>query len=473
MAFGDTVTRTFALHSCSIPLVMLHLDKQFFQILHEQIEAGRDRDLIARLGELRAADIAEVLNNLRIDDSNYLYRLLENEFKADVLMELDDEKRSELLSGMTAGEIAEEILENLDSDDAADVMSELPESKAEEVIQMLEDNDQASDIRDLLNYEEGTAGAMMAKELVKVQAEWTVNRAIREIRRQAEELEQVYTVYVVDPLGKLTGRLSLKHLLLNAESTRTQIQEIQETEDIITIGVFESSEKATKLMERYDLVALPVVNLEHELVGRITIDDAVDVMLEDAERDYQLASGISEDVESRDSVLTLTRARLPWLLIGMVGGIGGAYVIGAFDIQKNAEMALFIPLIAAMGGNVGVQSAAIVVQDLASSNMGTQNMFSRLYKELGVGIINGLICGLLILVSSILLGFGTALSITVSISLICVIIFAALFGTFVPLMLNRYRIDPALATGPFITTVNDIIGLMIYFAVGTLIVGMI
>lgn len=452
---------------------MLHLDKQFFQILHEQIEAGRDRDLIAQLGELRAADIAEVLENLRIDDANYLYRLLENDIKADVLMELDEEKRTELLSGMTAGEIAEEVLENLDSDDAADVMSELPKSKAEEVIQLLDDIEQASDIRDLLNYEEGTAGAMMAKELVKVQAEWTVNRAIREIRRQAEELEQVYTVYVVDPLGKLTGRLSLKHLLLNAESTRTKIEEIQETEDIITIGDLESSEKATKLMERYDLVALPVVNHEHELVGRITIDDAVDVMLEDAERDYQLASGISEDVESRDSVLTLTRARLPWLLIGLVGGIGGAYVIGAFDIQKNAEMALFIPLIAAMGGNVGVQSAAIVVQGLASSNMGTQNMVSRLYKELGVGIINGLICGLLILGSSFLLGFGTALSITVSVSLIFVIIFAALFGTFVPLMLNRYRIDPALATGPFITTVNDIIGLMIYFAVGTLIVGMI
>ena len=452
---------------------MLHLDKQFFQILHEQIEAGRDRDLIAQLGELRATDIAEVVENLRIDDANYLYRLLENDIKADVLMELDEEKRTELLSGMTAGEIAEEVLENLDSDDAADVMSELPESKAEEVIQLLDDIEQASDIRDLLNYEEGTAGAMMAKELVKVQAEWTVNRAIREIRRQAEELEQVYTVYVVDPLGKLTGRLSLKHLLLNAESTRTKIQEIQETEDIITIGDLESSEKATKLMERYDLVALPVVNHEHELVGRITIDDAVDVMLEDAERDYQLASGISEDVESRDSVLTLTRARLPWLLIGLVGGIGGAYVIGAFDIQKNAEMALFIPLIAAMGGNVGVQSAAIVVQGLASSNMGTQNMVSRLYKELGVGIINGLICGLLILGSSFLLGFGTALSITVSVSLIFVIIFAALFGTFVPLMLNRYRIDPALATGPFITTVNDIIGLMIYFAVGTLIVGMI
>lgn len=452
---------------------MLHLDKQFFQILHEQIEAGLDRDLLAQLVDFRAADIAEVIENLRVEDAHYLYRLLENELKADVLIALDEENRHELLSGMTAGEIAEEVLENLDSDDAADIMSELPESKAEEVIQMLEDNKQASDIRDLLNYEEGTAGAMMAKELVKVQAEWTVNRAIREIRRQAEELEQVYTIYVVDPEGRLTGRLSLKHLLLNAESTRTKINEIQETADIITIQVHESSEKATKLMERYDLVALPVVNHEHELIGRITIDDAVDAMIEDAERDYQLASGISEDVESRDNVWTLTRARLPWLLIGLVGGIGGAYVIGAFDIQKNAEMALFIPLIAAMGGNVGVQSAAIVVQGLASSNMGTQNMLSRLSKELGVGIINGLICGLLILASSLLLGFGTSLSITVSLSLICVIIFAALFGTFVPLMLNRYKIDPALATGPFITTVNDIIGLMIYFAVGTLIVGMI
>lgn len=452
---------------------MLHLNKHFFQILHEQIEAGLDRDLLTQFGEFRAADIAEVLENLRIEDANYVYRLLENELKADVLVELDEEKRAELLSSMTAGEIAEEVLENLDSDDAADVMSELPESKAEEVIQMLEDNEQASDIRDLLNYEEGTAGAMMAKELVKVQAEWTVNRAIREIRRQAEELEQVYTVYVVDPDDKLTGRLSLKHLLLSAESTRTKINEIQETKDIITITVNESSEKATKLMERYDLVALPVVSENNQLIGRITIDDAVDAMIEDAERDYQLASGISEDVESRDSVWTLTRARLPWLLIGLVGGIGGAYVIGAFDIQKNAEMALFIPLIAAMGGNVGVQSAAIVVQGLASSNMGTQNMFSRLSKELGVGLINGFICGLLILSASLLLGFGTSLSITVSVSLICVIIFAALFGTFVPLMLDRYKIDPALATGPFITTVNDIIGLMIYFAVGTLIVGMI
>jgi magnesium transporter len=314
---------------------------------------------------------------------------------------------------------------------------------------------------------------MMAKELVKVQGEWSVTRAIREIRRQAEELHQVYTVYVVDEEDRLTGRLSMKHLLLGAESTRSKIRELQKEDGIVTIRALASSEKATMLMERYDLVALPVVDEEQKLVGRITIDDAVDSIIEDAERDYQLASGISEDVESSDDVITLTRARLPWLLIGLVGGIGGAYVIGWFDIKENAEMALFIPLIAAMGGNVGVQSAAIVVQGLASSHINTNNLLRRLSKELGVGILNGLICGALILGVTLLLNFGTALSITVSLALLCVIVFAALFGTFVPLMLHRYKIDPALATGPFITTVNDIIGLMIYFATGSLISSMI
>lgn len=450
---------------------MLHLDKEFLQNLTDRIEAGQDSDLRIVLKELHATDIAEIFERSRIENANYLFRLLENDVKADVLIELDEEQRAQLLSGMTAEEIAEEVLENLDSDDAADVMSELPETKAEEVIGLLDDMEQASDIRDLLTYEEGTAGAMMAKELVKVQADWTVTRAIREIRRQAEELHQVYTVYVVDKEDRLTGRLSLKHLLLGAESTRSKIFELQKEEGIISVLARESSEKATKLMERYDLVALPVVDEQNRLVGRITIDDAVDVIIEDAERDYQLASGISEDVESSDDVFTLTRARLPWLLIGLVGGLGGAYVIGAFNIHENAQMALFIPLIAAMGGNVGVQSAAIVVQGLASSHFASNNILGRLSKELGVGIINGLICGLLILGSSMILGFGTSLSITVSIALICVIVFAALFGTFVPLMLDRYDIDPALATGPFITTVNDIIGLMIYFAVGTIVSG--
>ncbi len=450
---------------------MLKLTKEYLQELNERIDAGKDSELRLSLEELHTTDIAEVIDRLSFDHASYIFRLLDNEAKANVLIELDEEQRSDLLNAMTAEEIAEEVLENLDSDDAADVMGELPETKAEEVIDLLEDVEQASDIRDLLNYEEGTAGALMAKELVKVHGEWTVTRAIREIRRQADELHQVYTVYVVDAEDRLTGRLSLKHLLLAAESTRSRISELQSKSDIVTILAEEPEEKATKLMERYDLVALPVVDEDGRLLGRITIDDAVDAIIEDAERDYQLASGISEDVESSDSVWTLTRARLPWLLIGLVGGLGGAYVIGAFDIHENMEMALFIPLIAAMGGNVGVQSAAIVVQGLAASNIVTSNIFSRLSKELGVGMINGVICAILILGSSMVLGFGTSLSLTVSIALLCVIVFAALFGTFVPLMLNHYKIDPALATGPFITTVNDIIGLMIYFAVGSMVAG--
>jgi magnesium transporter len=446
---------------------MLHTDKAYIRELSARIEAGRDTELRALLADLHATDVAEVFDLVRQEEAEYLFRLLEAETKSDVLIELETDVREELLSTLTAAEIASEVLDGLDSDDAADVMADLPEEKAEEVIRLIEDDEQASDIRDLLNYPEGTAGSLMAKELVKVQRGWTVNRAIREIRRQAAELDHVYTIYVVDDENRLTGRLSLKHLLLSAATTRTKIEELQEDDDIVSIGANEDGERAVKLMERYDLVALPVVDNDARLVGRITIDDAVDVIIEESERDYQLASGISEDVESRDSVWTLTRARLPWLLIGLGGGIGGAYVIGAFELERNPGMALFIPLIAAMGGNVGVQSAAIVVQGLASSTIETSDLFSRLSKELGVGLINGLICSALILGSGVLLGFGTVLSITVSLALLCVIIFAALFGTFVPLMLDRYKIDPALATGPFITTANDIIGLIIYFSVGS------
>ena len=446
---------------------MLHTDKAYIRELRARIESGRDSELQAMLSELQPTDVAEVFDMVRPDEAEYLFRLLNNEGKSDVLIELETDVREDLLSNLTAAEIAGDVLEGLDSDDAADVMAGLPEEKAEEVIRLIEDDEQASDIRDLLNYAEGTAGALMAKELVKVFRDWTVNRAIREIRRQAAELDNVYTIYVVDDEDRLTGRLSLKHLLLSASTTRTKIEELQDQEDIISIEAHEDGEKAVKLMERYDLVALPVLDPLGRLVGRITIDDAVDVIIEESERDYQLASGISEDVESRDSVWTLTRARLPWLLIGLGGGIGGAYVIGAFELERNPGMALFIPLIAAMGGNVGVQSAAIVVQGLASSAISAGDVLGRLSKELGVGLLNGIICSILILGASMTLGFGTPLSITVSIALLCVIVFAALFGTFVPLMLHRYKIDPALATGPFITTANDIIGLIIYFAVGS------
>jgi magnesium transporter len=450
---------------------MLEVNKSFIKTVRDQIDEGQDSQLSTVLADLHHADVAEVMNSLRTEEASYLFRLVESEAKAEIITNLTDELRHDLLEAMTAAEIADEVIKGLQSDDAADMMAELHAGKIEEVMKLVDDAEQASDIRDLLGYAEGTAGAIMAKELVQVQGSWSVGHAIREIRKQAEDLDHVYTIYVTDEWGMLTGRLSLKRLLLDAPSTRSLIEDLKHADDIIQIGADEDEDRAVKLMERYDLVALPVVDGENRLIGRITIDDAVDVIIEDAERDYQLASGISEDVESRDNVWTITRARLPWLLIGLVGGIGGAYVIGAFDMEQNPGMVLFIPLIAAMGGNVGVQSAAIVVQSLASQGIATIDLFTRLSKELVVGLINGIICACIILGTSLVLGFGLALSITVSIALLCVIVFAALFGAFVPLMLDKRNIDPALATGPFITTANDIIGLMIYFAVGSAIAG--
>ena len=448
---------------------MLELTKDFLDQLQSNIEEGRDVEIAATVGGLHPKDVADIFDALKREEILYVYRLLESELKSEVIAELEEDVREELLSSLSSKEIAEDVIEGLDSDDAADALADLPEAKLEEAMRMVDDQEAASEVRELLSYQDGTAGALMAVELVKVEEDWTVARAIREIRAQASDVENIYTIYVVDDQGTLNGRLSLKSLLLNASSARSVLKDLKDDDELVAIEAHESEEVVIKLMERYDLVALPVVDSQGKLLGRITIDDAVDVIIEDAERDYQLASGISEDVEGKDSVWALTRARLPWLLIGLGGGIGGAYVIGAFDIENNPELALFIPLIAAMGGNVGVQSSAIVVQGLASANVNMGNLATRLLKELSVGLVNGLICSAIIFLASVLLGFGWTLSTTVSASLLCVIVFAALFGAFVPLMLDKRNIDPALATGPFITTANDIMGLIIYFSLGSLI----
>lgn len=449
--------------------MQFELNNEFMTLLREHLADGRDSDVLGMIGELHPADLADILDEVKRDESAYLFKLIDKDKVSDVLIEMEEDAREELLSTYTSKEIAEELVGDLDSDDATDLIQELPDQKKQEVIAQLEDEDQASDILDLLAYEEGTAGGLMAKELVKVNQNWTIATAIREMRRQAEDIDNVYTIYVVDDHDVLLGRLSLKRLLLSSPSTRSYIRDIYLQQELHAVTPDLSGEKVASVMEKYDLVTVPVVNQGGMLLGRITIDDVVDVLREEAERDYQLASGISEDVESRDSVWTLTRARLPWLLIGMAGGILGATVIGAFDIEKNIEMALFIPLIAAMGGNVGVQSAAIVVQGLANQSLRNEGLGAKLAKELSVGMVNGIICSAIIFISSMLLNFGLALSITVCISLFAVIVFAALFGTFVPLALDKYKIDPALATGPFITTANDIIGLIIYFLVGGII----
>ena len=442
------------------------LSKDFIGEINKRIENKDRKSIIAMITDCHPADIAEIIDELEFENACFLFELLEDNIAADVLVELEDDLREELLKIHSPKEIAEEFVDNMDSDDAADIISELPENKKQEVLSHLEDQDLASDIVDLLNYDEDTAGGLMAKELIKVNSNWSVMRCVKEMRRQAEDVELVYTIYVVDDNNVLLGTLSLKRLLLT--DSKAIISNIMK-EDIIKVSATMNQEEVANTMNKYDLIVLPVVNDLNQLMGRITADDVMDIMKEEAEKDYQMASGISEDVESRDTVWEITRARLPWLLIGMIGGLFGAKVIGIFDIEKNYQMAFFIPLIAAMGGNVGVQSAAIVVQSLAGGTNTLGNISQRLIKELGVALVNGIICSSIILLAAYLLGYSLLLSITVSIALLSVIIFAALFGTFIPLILDKYKIDPALATGPFITTINDVLGLFIYFLIGQLI----
>ena len=441
------------------------LTKEFLQEIIDKIDRQEFELIKTELSELHNVDIAELIEELDEEYGKILFELFEDETSAEILVELDEESREAVLEDLSSQEIAEDLIENLDSDDAADIIADLPSEKKVEVLSHIEDIEHASDIVDLLSYPENTAGGLMAKELIKVNEKWAVLRCVREMRKQAEEVDKVYTIYVVDDDDVLLGTLSLKKLLLSPE--KTFIKNIY-NEKVFSVKANSDDEEVANIMEKYDLVVLPVVDDLNRLIGRITIDDVVDVMKEEAMEDYNKASGISEQVDASDNILTLTRARLPWLLIGLMGGIMGAEVIGIFDIENNIELAFFTPLIAAMGGNVGVQSAAIIVQGLASNNLGMDSLAQRLMKELGVALLNGIICSGLIMIITSLIGYPNSISFTVSISLMAVIIFAALFGTFIPLVLDKYKIDPALATGPFITTVNDVLGLFIYFMIGKL-----
>lgn len=441
------------------------LTKEFLQEIIDKIDRQEFELIKTELSELHNVDIAELIEELDEEYGKILFELFEDETSAEILVELDEESREVVLEDLSSQEIAEDLIDNLESDDAADIIADLPSEKKVEVLSHIEDIEHASDIVDLLSYPENTAGGLMAKELIKVNEKWAVLRCVREMRKQAEEVDKVYTIYVVDDYDVLLGTLSLKKLLLSTE--KTFIKNIY-NEKVFSVKANSDDEEVANIMEKYDLIVLPVVDDHNRLIGRITIDDVVDVMKEEAMEDYNKASGISEQVVASDNILTLTRARLPWLLIGLMGGIMGAEVIGIFDIKNNIELAFFTPLIAAMGGNVGVQSAAIIVQGLASKNLGMDSLAQRLIKEFGVALLNGIICSGLIMIITSLIGYPNSISFTVSISLMAVVIFAALFGTFIPLVLDKYNIDPALATGPFITTVNDILGLFIYFMIGKL-----
>ncbi|MEM7161921.1 MAG: magnesium transporter [Bacteroidota bacterium] len=445
----------------------LELGKELIDQFKEAVDQQNDQWLENTIALLHPADIAEVLDKVNMQEATYIYSHVHEDLSAEVLLEIDEDTRERFLENLSSKEIAEQIIDNIESDDAADVLGELPEEQQEEIISLLEDEEQASDIVQLLNYDEDSAGGLMAKELVKVNVHWTVAQGIIEMRKQASEIEKIYTIYVVDDKDKLLGRLSLKRLLFSSSSAKSTIEELYTADELITVTPDTDDEETAQIMKKYDLIVLPVVSEQGVLLGRITIDDVVDVIQEEAEKDYQMASGISESVESDDSVWLLTRARFPWLLIGLLGGILVAQVIGRFEDQlsKYTELALFIPLIAAMAGNVGVQSSAIIVQGLANQSLYSKSIFSRLKKEFAVALLNGAVLSIILFGITVLVnrGEGFALANTVSLSLFIVIIFAGLFGTFTPLILNKAKIDPALATGPFITTMNDIFGLIIYF----------
>ena len=425
-----------------------------------------EKDLIKLLeiiNNLHHADVAEILEKTNIENAKFIYNNIQQGKNALVLIEIDNDLRKSILLSLSAKDIADKIIIHLESDDAVNIINELSNNKKYLVLSKIKNKDLAYDISDLLNYEQNTAGSLMAKELIKVNQNWNTLKCLKEMRKQADGIKQVHTIYVVNDNNKLIGLLSLRKLLLT--SNDISIKEIVK-KNIISVSAYERKENIANIMNKYDLVVIPVVDKHNKLIGRITIDDVLSVVKEEAEKDYQLASGISEDVEINDNILDITRARLPWLIIGMFGGILSAKIIGIFDLENNFELTFFIPLIAAMGGNVGIQSSAIVVQSIANRSFGTESILEKLFKELRVALLNGLICSLIILLSTYLLGYNPALSATVSISLLSVIIFAALFGAFIPLSLKKIKIDPALATGPFITTINDVLGLLIYFMFG-------
>lgn len=444
------------------------LSNTYIEQIEQLVEAKSNHRLLTLLKDVHYADIAELIEALHLDEATYLIKLLDSDKTSDVLAELDEDLSEQILKAFSPKEIAGEIIE-LDTDDAADIVAKLPDKRKEEVIAQIEDQKHAEAIVELLRYDENSAGGLMAKELVRVNENWNVLKCVREMRAQAENVTRVHSIYVVDDNDMLKGRLSLKNLL--STSTRTHIKDVY-IPKVDYVSVNDKAEDVAKIMAKYDLEAIPVIDELGRLVGRITIDDIVDVIKEEAEKDYQLAAGITQEVEADDSIWELTRARLPWLVLGLLGGLGSVFIMEGFEeaLSKYKELFFFTPLIAAMAGNVGVQSSAIIVQGLANDAV-KGSLLSRLIKEISLSLINGIALSLLVIIFGYFTALDQLFSLTIALSMLCVIIVAALIGTFIPILLHKRGIDPAIATGPFITTSNDIFGIFLFFYIAKSILG--
>lgn len=445
---------------------MEKFSEEYIKEIQQVIDDKNEQKAKEYLKDLHPADIAELYQALNLDEAEFIYRLLDSEKAADVLMELDEDDRKKLLKRLPNEMIAKQFIDHLDTDDAVDLIRELDEEAQEEILSHIDDVEQAGDIVDLLKYDEDTAGGLMGTEMVVVNENWSMPECLKEMRIQAEDMDEIYYVYVVDDDERLKGVFPLKKMITNPSVSK--IKHVMK-KDPVSVKTDTPIEEVAQAFEKYDLVAVPVIDSIGRLVGRITVDDVMDEVREQAEREYQLASGLSQDVESTDTIFTQTSARLPWLLIGMFGGLANSVILGNFEVGfvSNPAMALFIPLIGGTGGNVGIQSSAIVVQGLANGSFSLRNSGKQILKELGVALINACMISALVFVYNWIRMGNNGVTISVSLSLFSVVIFASIFGTIVPMTLERFKIDPAIATGPFITITNDIIGMLIYMSISS------
>lgn len=443
----------------------MEIDEKYVDSVKEFITHKDGENVRNIIWNMHPADIAELCKELDLEEARYIYQLLDNEKAADVLSEMDDDERNELLEGLDPEVIAKRFVDNMDTDDAVDLIRDLDEEKQEEVLSHMGDIEQAGDIVDLLKYDEDTAGGIMGTEMVIVNENWSMPECLKEMRMQAEQMDEIYYVYVVDDDQRLLGTFPLKKMI--SSPSVSKVKHVMHR-DPVSVRVDTPLEEVVQAIEKYDLVAIPVVDSIGRLVGQITVDDVMDQVREHSERDYQLASGISQDIETDDSVIQQTRARMPWLLIGILGGIGNSMILGNFDstFAAHPEMALFIPLVGGTGGNVGTQSSAIVVQGLANSSLESKDMLKHVGKEAVVAAINATIISMLVYIYNFIMYGGTAtITYSVSLSLFAVVMFASIFGTIVPMTFDKLKIDPAIATGPFITIISDIMGMLIYMVI--------
>lgn len=453
------------------------ITNDFLLNLRSAIEAKNDAFVIEQIKDLFPADIAEILNELEIEEAKFVYTLLEEQLAADVLVELNENIREEILSSLSSKEIAEQFIDNMDSDDAADVLAELPEEKKGEVLSQLEDTEQASDIVDLLKYDENTAGGLMGTELVSVHINSTSIECVREIRKQSDHVENMYAIYVVDEQEKLVGLLPLKKLITS--STRAKVAEIYDPK-VISVKTNTDAEEVANIMDKYNLVVLPVVDALGRLVGRITIDDVVDVRREEETEDLQKMAAMEalDEPYLNMPLFGMLKKRAGWLIILFIGESLTATAMSFFEneIAKAVVLALFVPLIISSGGNTGSQASTLVIRSLALGEIVVRDWWYVFKKEILVGLMLGIILGIIgFLRVAIWAQFVNIygpnwfnIGLTVGFSLVGVVLWGNTVGSLFPLILKKLGLDPAVSSAPFVATIVDITGLIIYFTCATL-----